>query len=159
MYIQYLYIDTWFKTKITPDLFAWRFRKSDIVLARVRLQSEDRPPRQTPGAEKKNVKNLAFSSKMRPNKSKGFIPTWTIQLPRTERGSPIARGQYKEKEKQRASYFLSSVSLILPISSISLNILNISWYLPVKTPSFGCQWNRTDRSNNSGQSQVTTGRN
>ena len=65
---------------------------------------------------------------MRPNKSKGFIPTWTIPLPRTERGSLIAQGQCKEEENQRASYyFLQSVLfcqylLYLEIHSIYLDI-------------------------------------
>ena len=59
------------RPKSPKHLFAWWFRKSDIVLARVRLQSEDRPPRQTPGAVRKMLKKgLAFSTKMRPNKSK-----------------------------------------------------------------------------------------
>ena len=117
------------RPKSPKHLFAWWFRKSDIVLARVRLQSEDRPPRQTPGAVRKMLKKgLAFSTKMRPNKSKWCIPTWTIRLPRTERGSLIAQGQCKEKENQRASYyFLQSVLfcqylLFLEIHSIYLDI-------------------------------------
>ena len=129
MYIQYLYNDTWFKTKIPQTPFRLVIQK-EWHCTGMSPPPIWRPTSQAnPWSSKKNVKKgLAFSTKMRPKKGKWFIPTWTIRLPRTERGSLIAQGQCKEKENQRASYyFLQSVLfcqylLFLEIHSIYLDI-------------------------------------
>ena len=162
MYIQYLYNDTWFKTKIPQTPFRL------VIQKEWHCTGTSPPPiwrptsQANPWSSKKNEKKALHSPpKWGQNEAKQEQIIYSNLDNSTstdwKRVTDTA-GAMQGRRKPKSFILFSSVSLILPISSISLNIFDISWYLPVKTSSFGCRWNRTDRSNNSGQSQVTTGR-
>ena len=159
MYIQYLYNDTWFKTKIPQTPFRL------VIQKEWHCTGKSPPPiwrptsQANPWSSKKNVKRRPCILHQNEAKKGQMIYSNLDNSTSTDwKRVTDSAGAMQGKRKPKSFILFSSVSLILPISSISRNTLNISWYLPVKTPSFGCRWNRTDRSNNSGHSQVTTGR-